>query len=534
MGSDVLARRPIKMGGVIPSLGKPSSAFEKLGLSPTLCAQLTATMPHVAEPTPAQAALIPAVLSPSDVILRAHTGSGKSLALLLALLAKPRLLFRHAGKAPAAGISAWIIVPSNELAEQYMAWARALVPTQLATSMDAVIQCVLLNEPEGRSLLGLETIRTVALDEADALLQLPGRFPSAKQVWRHQTHSTPGLQLLNQVMLRRATYSGGERLLTAGLERTGPRRGPEKRPPEHVRRAQYRGAEKAQDLAPALPREPGTVPLQLICTSATANSVLRHFLGARTGWLRTNTRETRDTACYLDQTGLTDGASASAALPREISHTCLVVDTPGDAPYADAGLQLPPIRNLARSASDAVPREMRTERAPVSPSDGPEEHVIDAALLEALAFAFAADGVQSGLALFPPRWSMRKTQAALEALGVPVQVVSPERRAAPHESPVLYLLQSSSARGLDVPGLTHVFLVGMPAVGDAVQYTHLAGRVARIGRDGRRAPGKVVTLLRGHKGQARDTISSNEEKMSSLYKRLGLVPGPFDLSLLDA
>lgn len=521
-------------------------------------------MPHVAEPTPAQAALIPAVLSPSDVILRAHTGSGKSLALLLALLAKPRLLFRHAGKAPAAGISAWIVVPSNELAEQYMAWARALVPTQLATSMDAVIQCVvrgqdaamqssklrespphvvvgtptrfmeLLSAPEGRSLLGLETIRTVALDEADALLQLPGRFPSAKQVWRHQTHSTPGLQLLNQVMLRRATYSGGERLLTAGLERTGPRRGPEKRPPEHVRRAQYRGAERAQDLAPALPREPGTVPLQLVCTSATANSVLRHFLGARTGWLRTNTRETRDTACYLDQTGLTDGASVSAALPREISHTCLVVDTPGDAPYADAGLQLPPIRNLARSASDAVPREMRTERAPVAPSDGPEEHVLDAALLEALAFAFAADGVQSGLALVPPRWSMRKTQAALEALGVPVQVVSPEHRAAPRDSPVLYLLQSSSARGLDVPGLTHVFLVGMPAVGDAVQYTHLAGRVARIGRDGRRAPGKVVTLLRGHKGQARDTISSNEEKMSSLYKRLGLVPGPFDLSLLDA
>lgn len=507
------------------------------------------------------------MLAPSDVILRAHTGSGKSFALLLALLSKPRLLFRHAGSAPHAGISAWVVVPSNELAEQYIQWARALIPSQLAESMYAVIQRVvrgedvdqqatrlretpphivvgtptrlleLLHRPHGATLLGLDTLRTLALDEADALLQLPGRFPSEKQVWRHLAHWAPGLELLNYVMQCRATYSGGERRLTTGLERNNARR-----PPEPVRRTQYRGAERIRDLAPARTREPGTVPLQLVCTSATANSVLRHFLGARTGWLRTNLRETRDTAVYLDQTGMSAGASASAALPREIGHACLVVDTPestesaGNADRAeDDALHLPPIRNLAPMGKGAAPHALRLDRAPVVRSDAPEEHTVDPVLLEALAFAFAADGVQRGLALLPARWSLRKAQAALEALGVPVQPLLPSECVAPDSKAVLYLLQSSSARGLDIPALSHVFLVGIPAVGDAVHYTHMAGRVSRIGHDGTvRPPGKVVTLLRGHAQKDTAVVTNAEQRMATLYRRLGVTPRPFDLSLLDA
>ncbi|KAE8230695.1 hypothetical protein CF326_g4296, partial [Tilletia indica] len=40
---------------------------------------------------------------------------------------------------------------------------------------------------------------------------------------------------------------------------------------------------------------------------------------------------------------------------------------------------------------------------------------------------------------------------------------------------------AKSARGLDLPVLTHVFIVGIEAIGDAVWYTHLAGRASRIG-----------------------------------------------------
>ncbi|WFC99882.1 hypothetical protein MYAM1_002628 [Malassezia yamatoensis] len=534
---------------------------------PTNAFQLSQALPHVTQPTTTQQTLIPAVLSPTDVILRAHTGSGKSFALLLALLSKPRLLFRHEGQAPRAGISAWIVVPSNELADQYMSWARNLIPPQIATTLDAVIQSAvrgedldtqiaklqatpphivvgtptrlleLLDKPHGESFLGVNTLRTLAMDETDALLQLPGRFPSEKQIWRHLTHRAPGLDLLDRVMRRRATHSGGEPSITIGLERSDPRR-----PKEPIRRTQYRGAEREKKLAKPRPRVPGTVPLQLVCTSATANSVLRHFLGARTGWLRTNIKETKTTATYLDQTGLSQGASASAALPQEISHACLVVDTPAEsAPSSPGTLQLPPIRDYVAwnrnfaTQKDQEPSHADADRPSVVRSDKLEDHTMDPLLLEALAFAFAADGVAHGLALIPARWSLRKTQAALEALGVPVEPVGRDQQITERPSPVLYLLQSTSARGLDLPLLTHVFLVGMQSVGDAVHYTHVAGRVSRIGSQlgsVQRPPGKVVTIVRGHQSSDPSAVSSAEQRIGTLYRRLGVKPSEFDLSLL--
>ena len=557
----------------------PVAQFERLGLPPNLCTQLCRTLPHIATPTPAQEALVPAMLLPQDVVLRAHTGSGKSLGVLLALLAKPRLVFRApqqqgargSDAAHVPGISALVLVPTTELAQQYMRWARTLIPGSVVSQLDTVVQAAvrgeqtvqeaaarlranpphivigtptrvqeLLNEPNGARLLGLRTLRTLVLDEADAVLQLPGRFPSAKQRWKHEVHRAAGLDVLSRVMQLRPTYSGGDQHMSSGLEAHGARRGDERRPPERVRRTQYQGAELPTDLAPPRVRRPGETPLQLVCTSATANSVLRHFLGARTGWLRTNTRETRTTARWLDLTGLSGTISeadsvpgqGASALPHEIEHACVVVDAPPEhAAHA-------PMRNLHMGQVRSAPA---TERAVQ-----PEEHVVDVPLLEALAFVFASHGVRRGLALVPARWSLARTQAVLEALGVPAHPLdgrTGEQRVV-DEEPVLYLLQSTSVRGLDLPGLSHVFLVGLAAVRDAVHYTHVAGRVGRVDAAGHggRAPGLVVTLLRGlgPDGQGHEPgvsldagsapISSSERKMSLVYRRLGLRPQPLDLS----
>ncbi|WFD20449.1 hypothetical protein MCAP1_002693 [Malassezia caprae] len=519
-----------------------TETFRRLGLPEKLCRQMDVALPHIGAPTPAQSALIPAMLAPNDVILRAHTGSGKSFAVLLALLARPRLLFKPNSGAPMAGISALVLVPSNELALQYLRWARELMPPELHGHMDAVLQCVvrgstepdsqcerlrrqpphvligtptrvqeILRMPHGAALLGVPTLRTLVLDEADALLQLPGRFPSEKQRWKHAVHRTPGLDVLNTVMQTRATYSGGERIMSAGLERGQHTRGTERRPPEPIRRTQYRGAEKS-DLAPPLERVPGAVPLQLVCTSATANSVLRHFFGARTGWLRTNTRETRELARWIDLTGLSGQLSAvdvplSGALPRELDHACVVVDD------AREGVPMG-LRNL----------DMRRRAVPDAPVRAPAlpRHAVDPLLLEALAYVYASEGVRRAIALVPPQWSVRRVADELASLGVPVHVVQPDD-AARSADECLYVLQSTSARGLDVPGLSHVFLVGIDAVQDAVHYTHAAGRVSRItgASAGARPPGDVVTLLR------RDP--SVEVKMTRLYERLRVTPRALSL-----
>jgi len=486
------------------------------------------------------------MLAPNDVILRAHTGSGKSFAILLALLARPRLLFKSNSDAPSAGISALVLVPSNELALQYMRWARELMPPELHGHMDAVLQCVvrgsvetpdgqyerlrrhpphvvvgtptrvqeILRMPHGAALLGIPTLRTLVLDEADALLQLPGRFPSEKQRWKHAVHRTPGLDVLNTVMQTRATYSGGERIMSAGLERGQHTRGTERRPPEHIRRTQYRGAEKS-DLTPPLERVPGAVPLQLVCTSATANSVLRHFFGARTGWLRTNTRETRDLARWIDLTGMSGQLSAvdvplSGALPREMDHACVVVDAgPDGTPLG--------LRNLDVRRRRIVPDASVRSAAPALP-----RHAVDPLLLEALAYVYASEGVRRAIALVPAQWSVRRVVDELALLGVPVHGVQPDD-AARSADECVYVLQSTSARGLDVPGLSHVFLVGMDAVQDAVHYIHAAGRVSRItgASAGARPPGDVVTLLRRDPGV--------EVKMARLYERLHVTPRALSL-----
>ncbi|PKI82452.1 hypothetical protein MVES1_003413 [Malassezia vespertilionis] len=546
----------VQEGGIGDSASAPT--FESAGLPTNLCAQLRTTFSNVALPTPTQSALIAALLRPNDVVLRAHTGSGKSFALLLAMLAKPRMLFRHAEQAPTAGISALILVPTNELAEQYRTWARTLVSPEITDSLDPVLQVVtrggdpasqcatlrstpphilvgtptriseLLRDPATAPLLGIETLATLALDEADAIMQLPGRFPSEKQRWKHLAHRAPGIDILNTVLGMRPTYSGGERQPSAGMERSAPRRGPEKRPPEKVRRIQYRGAAR-NEYVPAMLRRPGDSPLQLVCMSATANSVLRHFLGARTGWLRTNTRDTVQSARWIDFTGLSQGKRGATVLPYEIEHACLVVDAQEEArEHAEATLL--PLRNMT-----FLPARTDTngEMPAIVPSYSPDPHTPYMPLLEALAFAFAADGVRQGLALVPPRWSLRKTAAALEALGVPARIIEP---GAPTDVPgsVLYLLQSTSARGLDIPALTHVYLLGLDAVQDAVHYTHMAGRVSRISDgSGVRPFGKVVTLLHGK--DAEDArVASAEQKMSLLYRRVGIVPNAFDLSLLCA
>ncbi|PWN46666.1 P-loop containing nucleoside triphosphate hydrolase protein [Violaceomyces palustris] len=706
--------------------------FERLGLNKNISKQLIKTFPHIVSPTSAQRLLVPAMLSPNDLIVRAHTGTGKSFGILLALLAKPRIVFSdksvstsgdgserkgkgrqqadqdrrgQGGTKLVHGVASLILVPSNELANQYMGWAKRLFPSSVLKSLDPVIQCLvrgqgdkeeehkklrrtpphiivatpnrikdILQTPEGRHILGIDTLRSLVLDEADSILQLPGRFPSQKSSWKHSVHKTSGLQVLNEIMKIRPTFSGGERFLSAGLENRPGKRRDEKLPPESIRRLQYQSSERDElktgksEFAPPKSRRFGATPLQLVCVSATANSVLRHFLGARTGWLRAGVKEEmtgngrkassshsssdRLLARWIDLTGLSGRSMIESGLkglvessllssrkstsrdrlasseeeqevldllsqnpnplPKGLDHMCVVVD---EAPLSGF-MERPPLRNLdlrltkSRGEShladpnwNATGGQTNTAKAEakgrqedsweegreeeeggkslsdlfeiVKPDGEPEPFQVDEKLIEALAFCFASEGVSKGLALIPSQWSIQKTRIHLEALGVPVKIVGSHQeeevstdkeggKLAPRTQ--LHLLHTSSARGLDLASLSHVFLVGFQSVLDAVHYTHLAGRVGRIGQQEAtsllpptsenrpatttRPKGKVVTLIRGvthgfskpldqseQRGDLttplKSFISTWESRMALVYRRLGVVPRKFDLSLLS-
>jgi superfamily II DNA/RNA helicase len=67
------------------------------------------------------------------------------------------------------------------------------------------------------------------------------------------------------------------------------------------------------------------------------------------------------------------------------------------------------------------------------------------------------------------------------------------------ENPVMLVSTLATTRGLDLPELTHVFMLGVPQGRRADAYLHVAGRVGRFGREG-----KVITIMEEREEERRE------------------------------
>jgi len=70
-------------------------------------------------------------------------------------------------------------------------------------------------------------------------------------------------------------------------------------------------------------------------------------------------------------------------------------------------------------------------------------------------------------------------------------------------NPTLLVATLATTRGLDLPDLTHVFVLGVPEGRAVDAYLHLAGRVGRFGRGGKaisvvekRDAGRMLRILK--------------------------------------
>ncbi len=145
-------------------------------------------------PTPIQAQTIPAILSGSDVLGLAQTGTGKTAAFVLPIL--QRLM-----KGPRGKLRALIIAPTRELAEQTHAAITQLgaktglrsltvyggVSAQpqikgLRNGVDIVVACPgrLLDLKDQRA-INLDAIEILVLDEADHMFDM-GFLPSIRRI----------------------------------------------------------------------------------------------------------------------------------------------------------------------------------------------------------------------------------------------------------------------------------------------------------------------------------------------------------------
>ena len=171
-------------------------SFSKLGLPPSLCLPLARL--GYEQPTPIQAQAIPAVLTGTDLLARAQTGTGKTAAFGLPMIERIAARRNGGGSRRPRGL---VLVPTRELAAQvHRSLSTYGAPAQIRVTaifggvgMGGQIQSLkrgadILVATPGRLIdhmqrrtVDLSAIEILTLDEADRMLDL-GFLPALRRV----------------------------------------------------------------------------------------------------------------------------------------------------------------------------------------------------------------------------------------------------------------------------------------------------------------------------------------------------------------
>ncbi len=205
-----------------PSAPAAASDFARLPLSPAALANLQAL--GYERMTPIQAASLPLSLAGRDLIAQAKTGSGKTAAFTLPLLANlnPRRF----------AVQALVLCPTRELADQVAGEVRRLARAEdnikvLTLCGGSPVQPQLVSLSHGahivvgtpgrvldhldRASLALDALATLVLDEADRMLDM-GFADEIKQVLKH-------CPAQRQTLMFSATYPDGVQALATRFMR---------------------------------------------------------------------------------------------------------------------------------------------------------------------------------------------------------------------------------------------------------------------------------------------------------------------------
>lgn len=206
---------------------------------------------------------------------------------------------------------------------------------------------------------------------------------------------------------------------------------------------------------------------QTIISSATLNRPLRHFLNQK-GWIKD--------PLFVD---LSQGSTLNEERTSTVQHYCLVIsdDT---------------IRNIVEK--DLVKKE---HQAMFDDTDD--------RMMESIAVLQELESVQDGILFIGPSVSVTTVKTQLEKHGVEAADIKDYKKG----ENKLWIATEFTARGVDIPGVSHVFILGKPV--SITSYLHMAGRTGRLSPQGF-STGKVINLVREH--------GWTESKMISMYDLL--------------
>ncbi|RDB28623.1 putative ATP-dependent RNA helicase DDX28 [Hypsizygus marmoreus] len=518
---------------------KPAT-FEDLGLHPPIVAALRTAFPNIIHPTETQARFIPAILTGKDVLLKDETGSGKSFGLVVALLNKPRVKSQEKGGKP--HITSLVLVPHRDLAHQLYHWIQKMAVASLVhppPSMASVAQVlvrdgvthlteglrslrqtpphILIGTPqaimdlykEDPEALQLHHLSSVVVDEVDYLIEtVPNKDPKKSF---HKSFVKASRKLLAHPGVTRQLLD----IIYARRKEMNERRRDEPGVTQHLRRT---GKSDSQTFS--------TSP-QLIFSSATLRSHLNNYLFDESGWLNKDylvkvkgsrkPAEPKRSAEQYPHDGLGgNGVLHSVLLVSDEQIRNIEEAVPPPSVLENGDLQPISADTLFAPSANAEPAENDPELArkyagtptPFNPN-----------MLEAVATAFALDVPSVALLVLPGNSPVRRAVYELREMGVNAQeldLLTDEKGrahllrggATAQDNPTLLVATLATTRGLDLPELSHVFILGIPEGpkinGRTVDaYVHIAGRVGRFGRGG-----KVITVVEKQKDA--ETVEEGE------------------------
>ncbi|KIK28363.1 hypothetical protein PISMIDRAFT_579575 [Pisolithus microcarpus 441] len=520
------------------------NSFEVAGIRPTVASSLRIAFPNAEHPTLMQKKLIGAILGEKDVVLQDYTGSGKSFAVMLALLSKRRAFIPNSEKdekkSTRKGITTLLIVPHRDLAFQYLHWVHSIVTArdELSPSMVPSVAKVLVRGSHPES--ARKNFGHLIISPSSELSPLRRDPP-------HILICTP--TAIMDVILRSPEFLHIDTLSTVVVDEVDSLL---EWVPSHTSRSTRRKVEKKIEKHPMVLRQvmdvilgiqemdhsksnrDGRVPRpQLVFLSATMRSRLRKALYGF-GWLRLG-----HVASLVNAPSRSHPAHG---LNRAAIHHVLVVsedgsikNLPGAREIAEKGLGV--ASNEVSGFTESEDNFLYEEDVMVNESDAGILDIplaINPAMLEAVATTFALDVPQVALLVLPATASVRKFIFELRQLGVDAHALDLLGNAAEFihlrsqdgaatDSPTLFVSTLSTTRGIDFPELSHVFLLGVPQGRSGDTYLHIAGRVGRFGRQG-----KVITILEGRKEERKKKgkvmVKDEPKKMAVIMKQMGITP----------
>ncbi|KAI7883500.1 P-loop containing nucleoside triphosphate hydrolase protein [Lichtheimia hyalospora FSU 10163] len=215
---------------------------------------------------------------------------------------------------------------------------------------------------------------------------------------------------------------------------------------------------------------------QLAAISATLNRPLRHWMRTH-GWVH-------DPA-FIDITQNVD------AMNHHTKHHCLLV-SPGA------------VRNIG-----SIYEDDEDEDEWIS-----QEEQQQNSLLESIAVLLDIESVHNGILFVDSSVSTTTVTRQLRGFGIDALDIrgyndwkSQRNNDIDDQKPPLWVATEFSARGMDIPNVSHVFILGEPS--SIASYVHMAGRTGRLGKDGFNN-GKVITIVQDK--------SRAEDRMWNMYR----------------